>query len=71
MVDGVSESVVVLLGACVPKREQGEDIRRARILTDLSDHRICICCLVQCFHYTKGKCWFKGGETKRGFNYEN
>ena len=45
MTDGLSESVIVLLGACVPEREQGEKIRRACILTDLSDHRICIHCL--------------------------
>jgi len=46
MTDGLSESGVMLLGACVPERKQSEEIRRARILTDLSDYRICIRCLV-------------------------
>ena len=40
---------------------------RARIPTDLSDHRIGSAARSQCFHYTKGKCWFKGGEIKPGF----
>jgi hypothetical protein len=42
MVDGLPKSVVVLLGPCVPKRKQGEEVRCARILTDLSDYRVCI-----------------------------
>jgi len=45
----------------MPERKQGEDAQRARILTDSSDNPI----RVQCFHYTKGKCWFKGGKTRR------
>ena len=45
MIDGLSKSVVMLLGARVPKRKQGGQVRRARIVTDLSDYRICIRCL--------------------------
>ena len=42
MIDGVSKSVVMLLGARVSKWKQGGQVRCARILTDLSDYRVCI-----------------------------
>ena len=51
-------------GVMYVRMEARWDTRRARILTDLSDYRIRNCRPAQCFHYTKGKCWFKGGETK-------
>lgn len=43
MTDGMSKSVVMLLGACVSERKQGAEIQRARILTNSSDRRVSIC----------------------------
>ena len=39
MIDGLPESIVMLLGSRMPEWKQGMETRRARILTDLSDHR--------------------------------